>query len=76
MLIFIGADELEINQPINSQGAMLKSTNVIAYDSSDLVGSTNNFSQAYKIGNGGFDNVYKVIISFQQACKCIFTVST
>ncbi|KAH0699835.1 hypothetical protein KY284_014050 [Solanum tuberosum] len=42
-------DEQEINQPTNSQGALLQGTNVIAYDSSDLVAATNNFSLANKI---------------------------
>ncbi|KAK6790007.1 hypothetical protein RDI58_013807 [Solanum bulbocastanum] len=49
-------DESEINQPANSQGALLQGTNVIAYDSSDLATTTNNFSLANKIGHGGFGN--------------------
>ncbi|XP_049382936.1 receptor-like serine/threonine-protein kinase SD1-8 [Solanum stenotomum] len=55
-------DEQEINQPTNSQGALLQGTNVIAYDFSDLVAATNNFSLANKIGHGGFDNVYKGVL--------------
>ena len=52
---------------------MLQGTDIIAYDSSDLAGSTNNFSLANKIGHGGFGNFYNVILYFQQECKRIFT---
>ncbi|XP_055803585.1 G-type lectin S-receptor-like serine/threonine-protein kinase At4g27290 [Solanum dulcamara] len=55
-------DEPQINQPGNSQGALMQGTNVIAYDSSDLAAATNNFSLANKIGHGGFGNVYKGVL--------------
>ncbi|MCD9559965.1 hypothetical protein HAX54_018346 [Datura stramonium] len=55
-------DEPEINQPGNSQGALLQGTNVIAYDYSVLAAATNNFSLANKIGHGGFGNVYKGVL--------------
>ncbi|KAG5581741.1 hypothetical protein H5410_052368, partial [Solanum commersonii] len=53
------SNEPEINQPTNSQGALLQGTSVIACDSSDLAANTNNFSLANKIENGDFDNVCK-----------------
>ncbi|KAK4734175.1 hypothetical protein R3W88_008436 [Solanum pinnatisectum] len=52
-------DEPLINQMANSQGALLQGSNVIAYDSSDLAATNNNFSLVNKIGHGGFGNVYK-----------------
>ncbi|XP_049403580.1 cysteine-rich receptor-like protein kinase 19 [Solanum stenotomum] len=55
-------DEPEINQPVNSQGALLQGTNVIVYDFSDLAETTNNFLLANKIGHGGFGNVYKGVL--------------
>ncbi|KAG5622752.1 hypothetical protein H5410_007970 [Solanum commersonii] len=58
----VSFDEQEINQPINSQGALLQGTNVIAYDSSDLTAATNNFLLTNKIGHDGFDNVYKGVL--------------
>lgn len=73
--IFFWTDEPEINQPGNSVEALLQGADVIAYDYSALSAATNNFSLSNKIGNGGFGNVYKVIISFQQAWTCIFTVT-
>ncbi|KAK4734176.1 hypothetical protein R3W88_008437 [Solanum pinnatisectum] len=55
-------NEPEINQSINSQGALLQGTNVIGYDSSDLAGATNNFPVANKIGHGGFGSAYKGVV--------------
>ena len=44
-----------------------RGTNVNSYDSCDLVAVTNNFPMTNKIGHDVFDNVYKVIVSFEQA---------
>ncbi|CAN4083905.1 unnamed protein product [Withania somnifera] len=55
-------DEPEINQPGNSQGALLQGTDVTVFDSSDLAAATDNFSLDNKIGHGGFGNVYKGVL--------------
>lgn len=62
-------------QRINSHGALLWGTNVIGYDSNDLVAATKNFLLANNIGHGVFDNVFKVVLSFEQAPKFILTVT-
>ncbi|KAG5616314.1 hypothetical protein H5410_016138 [Solanum commersonii] len=51
-------------------------TNVIAYDSSDLVAATNNFSLANKIGHGGFGNVYKMKRGMNSFCFFNIKVGT